>query len=291
MKVNSAPLRWLAYIFGDSLRYLLVPFLAAIMPRKLSGSWLSLASKWHWLFPERDRVRAAIDQCFDHRPVLPEQVALMLLNESTTAWKLLIGRRLHVRHHGSWPSSSKFVAVGGHFGNGLTALWSLKVAGLQPSFMLRRPSPDWRCPRPIVYYWSLVRFRLIRRICGGNLIVTGGAREKLKSALKSNGVTPVILLDTPCAPGDSDWTLAIGNSAITLPTGARDVVVESARDVVLFLPLTNVHDSDAELYVERVEPAAELAAEFPKKFSDALAGSPAEWHFWSIIEPYLNSRL
>lgn len=285
---NRAFFRWLAYFFGDSLRYLLVPFLAAIMPRRLAGAWLTLASKWRWIFPERDRVRDAIDQCFDNRPVGVEQVALTLLNESTTAWKLLIGRRLRVRQHAEWPSTFKFVAAGGHFGSGLSVLWSLKQAGLQPCFMLHRPVRDWRRSRPIVYYWSCVRFKLIERICSGNLIVTGGARKKLQTALKSGSVTPVVLFDTPDTPSNSNWTLPVGKLAITLPEGARDIVAESAWEVVLFRPLTNIGEVDAELYLERLDPAAGLAEEFPKKFSDALAESPAEWHFWPIIRPYLH---
>ena len=289
MKIKGL-FRWLAYFFGDSLRYLLVPFLAAIMPRKLSGAWLTLASKWHWIFPERDRVQAAMDHCFNDRPVEVEQVALTLLNESTTAWKLLIGRRLHVRQHAEWPSNLKFVAAGGHFGNGLCVLWSLKQAGLEPCFMLRRPARDWRRPRPVVYYWSCVRFRLIERICNGNLIVTGGARKKLRAALESGSSTPVVLFDTPATPRDSNWMLPIGNSAITLPEGARDIVTENACEVVLFLPLTNVGEVDAELYLERLDPAAGLAEAFPGKFANALSESPAEWHFWPIIEPYLHRR-
>lgn len=289
MKKNRTP-GWLAYLLADSFRFLVVPFLAAIMPRRLSGAWLTLASRWRWMFPEYDRARAAIDQCFEDRPLEPAQVALTLLNESTTAWKLLIGRRLHVRQHAEWPSTRKFVAAGGHFGSGLCVLWSLKQAGLQPCFMLRRPSKDWRRRRPIHYYWGIVRFKLIERLCDGNLIVTGGARRKLEAALDSGSVTPVVLFDTPATPGDSGWTLPVGNAMVTLPEGARDVVTESALDVVLFLPLTNVREVDAELYLERLDPAAGFTEAFPKKFGDALAESPAEWHFWPLIQPYLCRR-
>lgn len=283
-------LSWLVYFLGDVFRYLLVPFLAAIMPRRLSGAWLTHASRWGWLFPERARSRAAIERCFRDRPFRFEQVALTLLNESTTAWKLLIGRRLHVRQHAPWPASSRFVAAGGHFGSGLCVLWSLKQAGLKPSFILRRPSREWRYSRPVLYYWSVVRFKLSQRICNGEVIVTGGARKKLQATLESGAVTPVVLFDTPATPGESDWILPIGNTTITLHEGARDVVRESESEVVLFLPLTNVGEVDAELHIEPLGPGTGLAEEFPRKFGSALSESPEEWHFWPIIEPYLHER-
>lgn len=289
MKNNQA-FDWLTHLVRDLFRYLFVPFVAAILPRRISAAWLTSASRWRWLFPERDQARAAIEKCFDDGRVQLDQVALTLLNESTTAWKLLIGRRLHVRQHGAWPSTSRFVAAGGHFGSGLSVLWSLKQAGLRPCFMLRRPSRDWRRSRPIVYYWSSLRLKLIARLCNGNLIVTGGARQKLRSALEAGTVTPVVLFDTPGPPSESGWTLPVGNAAITLPEGARDTVAEDARDIVLFLPLTNVRDVDAELYVERLDPAVGLSEGFPQKFGEAIARSPAEWHFWPIIEPYLHHR-
>lgn len=289
MRPNKS-LDWLGYLVADLCRYLLVPFLAAIMPRRLAGRWLTLASRWLWMFPEHQRASAAIHRCFEGGAVRFEHVALTLLNESATAWKLLLGRRLHVRQHAPWPSDTAFVAAGGHFGSGLCVLWSLNQAGLQPSFMLRRPSLDWRRPRPLYYYWSVLRFKLIERLCDGNLIVTGGARRKLEAALESRAVTPVILFDTPAAPGDSNWTLPVGDAAITLPEGARGVVNETTASVVLFLPLTNVHEVDAELYLERLDPGADLSEEFPTKFGRALARSPAEWHFWPIIQPYLHDR-
>lgn len=280
----------LACLLGDFFRYLLVPFLAAIMPRPLSGAWLTLASRWRWLFPERDRSRATIDLCFGSHQVSLDQVALTLLNESTTAWKLLIGRRLHVRQHAPWPSNGRFVAAGGHFGSGLCVLWSLKQAGLQPCFVLRRPSREWRSSRPILYYWSVLRFRLIRRICNGGLIVVGGARKKLEAVLDNGSATPVILFDTPAAPGGSEWTLPVGEAAIALHEGAREVVSKSNLDVVLFLPLTNVREVDAEIYIEPLDSCTGLAEEFPKKFGCALSKSPSEWHFWPIIKPYLQDR-
>jgi hypothetical protein len=258
------------------------------MPRRLSAAWLTLASKWRWILPRRDEVRAAIDQCFEGRSISLEQIALTLLNESTTAWKLLIGRRLRVRQHTDWPENSNFVAVGGHFGSGLSVIWSLKQAGLRPSFMLRRPSPAWRRYRPIHYYWSVVRFKLIERLCNGNLIVTGGARKKLADALESGSVTPVILFDTPTTADDSDWTLPIGNAAISMPRGGRDVVTDSAADIVLFLPLTNVQEVDAELHIERLDRDVGLEREFPQKFGQTLARFPEEWHFWPIIQPFLH---
>lgn len=282
--------QWLARFLGESFRCFLVPIVAAILPRRISAALLTSASRWLWMFPEHSRASAAINQCFEERGVEFEQFALTMLNESTTAWKLLLRRRLHVRQHGAWPSSPAFVAAGGHFGSGLCVLWSLHQAGLQPCFMLRRPSPGWRRTHPVYYWWSVLRFRLIDRLCNGNLIVTGGARRKLQDALESRSVTPVILFDTPIAPGDSDWILPVGKSAITLPEGARRIVTERASSVVFFLPLTNVHEVDAELYLERLNSVGDLIEEFPARFGKALSRSPGEWHFWPMIQPYLHDR-
>lgn len=279
---------WLGHAVQDTIRYLVVPFLASIMPRRLSARWLTMASGWRWILPKREQARAALEQCFGDRSIGLERIALTLLNESTTAWKLLIGRRLKIRQHGTWPECSNIVAVGGHFGSGLSVLWSMQQAGLRPAFVLHRPHRAWRRTRPVYYYWSLVRFKLIERLCDGNLIVTGGARQQLMNALTDRKVTPVILFDTPSATADTGWTLSIGNMSISLPRGGRDVVVESGSDVVLFLPFTNVEKSDAELYIEVLDRNAGLEVEFVKRFGGALNRSPDEWHFWPIIQPYLR---
>jgi len=274
----------------DAFRYLLVPFLAAVLPRGMASSLLVTASRWRWLFPEHEQVTQVIEKTFPGRSAEPELFAMTLLNESTTAWKLLIGRRLHIRQHGQWPTDGHFVAAGGHFGSGLSVLWSLKQAGLHPCFVLRRPSLDWRRARPVLYYWSLVRFKLIERICSGNLIVTGGARRKLVESLESASVTQVILFDTPGTPSESDWTLPVGKAQITLPDGARDIVIESGAEVVLFLPLTNAREVDAELFVQPLGAGAEIGEAFSRKFGRALAENPGEWHFWPIIQPYLHRQ-
>jgi len=287
---SNKAMDWLRHIVLDSMRYVVVPFLASIMPRKLSAKWLTMASRWRWIMPERDQARAAVERCFGDRPVNLERVALTLLNESTTAWKLLIGRKLNVRQHSAWPAGSSFVAVGGHFGSGLSVLWSLKQAGLRPSFVLRRPCQSWRRTRPVYYYWSLVRFKLVKQLCNGNLIITGGARKQLMDALSDRRSTPVILFDTPTTKLDTGWMLPVGDMAIYLPRGGRDVMAGHSPDIALFLPLTNVWEVDAELHIDVIDRNTGLEAGFVDKYGDALAKSPEEWHFWSIIYPHLHRK-
>ncbi len=208
----------------------------------------------------------------------------MTLAEAAMAWRAIFGRKLPVDVVGEWPSSPGFVAVGGHFGAGIAALWALHEAGMRPRFVLHPPDPKQLHHRPLGYIWSRLRFRLVRRLCPDGPITTPGARATLERELDGGHATPVVLLDTPDGArrdAEGDWALTLGRCRLPLRTGAR-VVLESADVPIVFFWARASKDT-GRVSIEVHKSGAGALTRWPMVASRTIAADPAQWQFWPFI--------
>jgi len=248
---------------------------------------LRVAAHLHRFHPDIDAAEKAFTSCWPDRQLDRKQLRLTTLVESTTAWRLLLSRTPHFEAHDRWPDAPGFIAAGAHFGNGIAIIWSLKQAGLNPRFVLRPPDRSLLLRRPAGFFWSLLRQRVLRRLCPEGLIHTGGAYRALESALQNGTSTPVILFDTPIQASAHEWTVSIGQCRYGLPTGARDLAIKSQSEIIYFLPKINPDSLSTRIRLYGRD-ANQLSTNWSEWLGEQLDNNPEQWHLWHAIEPYLQ---
>ena len=203
-----------------------------------------------------------------------------------------MGRRLSIEQLGEWPDRPGFIAAGGHYGNGIAVLWSLHQAGLKPRFILRPPEKKLGTHRPPLYLWSLIRFRIIKRLCPDGIVLTDGARAAIENILAQGQTTPVILFDTPAPPGHSDWQLDLGARTVSLYRGAAcevdDKLSRASTEVVFFMPDIEPQQYTTRLRIESFDPG-NWKASFSSELVRAIENNPEQWQMWPFIQPHLQA--
>ncbi|MEM7054631.1 MAG: hypothetical protein AAF446_08805 [Pseudomonadota bacterium] len=208
----------------DILEIYIIALLAAMLPDRWAARLIWAGTRFYCFHPDAHSAQDAAKQCWPDQPLNLRRLRWTYLFEASTAWRILLGRKLSIEMLGQWPDAPGFIAAGGHYDNGIAVLWSLHQAGLRPRFVLRPPEKKLRTQRPPLYLWSLIRFRLIKQLCPDGTVLTGGARNAIQEILDQGQTTPVILFDTPAPPGHSSWELQLGKRTVALFTGAARIV-------------------------------------------------------------------
>lgn len=269
-------------IFGFSLT-------ASLLPTRLAARWLMFGARFHWGHPDVDEAAENARRCWPGRSFDRHAFRWMTLAEAAAAWRLLFGRRLRVAMDGQWPRSPGFAAIGGHYGTGIAVLWSLREAGLRPRFALHPPHRGQLRHRPLGYFWSRLRFRLVRTLCPDGLVVTPGAYEALDRILGEGSSTPVLLLDTPAAPPAPEadrWALRLGLCRLPLRRGAAALVEQNGVDAVVFWARSDRRTGGIEIEVRPV--TGTLAAEWPAAAGRVIEREPEQWQFWPFVRGTLR---
>ncbi|NKI35291.1 hypothetical protein HFP89_08940 [Wenzhouxiangella sp. XN79A] len=264
-------------IFGFSLT-------ASVLPKGLAARWLGLGARFHRGHPDIDAAEEAAGRCWPERAFDRREFRRMTLAEAAAAWRLMFGRRLDVTLNGHWPRSPGFAAIGGHYGAGIAVLWSLREAGLRPRFALHPPNRGQLRHRPLGYLWSLLRFRLVRRLCPDGPVVTPGAYEALDRILGEGATTPVLLLDTPATTveaDDSRWAIELGRCRLPLRRGARALIDKHDVDRVMFWARSCSGTGEVRIDIEPM--AGSLSDCWPPAARRIIEAQPEQWQFWPFI--------
>ena len=287
-------MRYLRLLIHDFVEIYVIAFLGAVLPAELGAKIIWTGTRLYRFHPNAKAPQAAIVECWPDSEINVRQLRWNYLFEASTAWRMILGRKLTVSLVGKWPQAPGFIAAGGHYGSGITVLWSLREAGLKPRFLLRPPERNLLWLRPPLWLWTHLRFRLIKRLCPDGVVTTGGSLKTLESIVEQGQTTAVILFDTPAPPDHSDWKLQLGERAISLHTGAARMVDRKMhqRDlkIISFLAETQPRKAVIELHIQKLN-NGDWQKEFVAKTSQAIETAPALWLMWPFVEPHLESRL
>jgi len=282
--------RYLRHLLHDFIEIYIVALVAACLPERLGARVVWAGAGLYRFHPDIHQPQAAFTSCWPGRVLNDRELRWNYLIEASTAWRLILRRKLSVEHIGQWPEKPGFIVAGAHYGNGIIMLWSLYAAGLRPRFMLRAPEKKLLRYRPALWPWSLLRFRLIKRLCPDGVVLTGGALNSLQSILEEGQTTPVVLFDTPAPPHHSDWTLDLGQCAVCLYTGAARIIAKHLDHrhvpVVYFKPDTRPGQAGSRLHIQCLD-ASQWTHQCCSAISDSINQQPEGWLFWPNIEPHL----
>ncbi len=216
----------------DFLQFYFVPFVAALLPWRLSGRWL-----WRWARLQRgpfnEAARPAASIAPQYVPIADEQAfaascrMVWLLDAadfylSITRWR----RRWwpwHVEQQGAWPASGAFIAIGFHHGTGHWVFRSLARGGHDAMLVSARWDRADYPGVPLRYWYGKMRGRDVERLGRRPLAARPGVRDKLIGALESG--TPVVgVIDMPprVAPRGQHRVRVLDRD-ISFPQGLLDI--------------------------------------------------------------------
>ena len=281
--------RYLKLLVHDAIGIFGFALTASMLPERVAARWLGLGARFHRGHPDIDAAEEAADRCWPTRAFDRREFRRMTLAEAAAAWRLILGRRLRVDLNGAWPGSPGFAAIGGHYGAGIAVLWSLREAGLRPRFALHPPNRGQLRHRPLGYLWSLLRFRLVRRLCPDGPVVTPGAYETLDRILVEGETTPVLLLDTPATTAEADdspWAIDLGRCRLPLRQGARRLVETHDVDRVMFWARSCPETGEVQIDIQPV--AGSLSDGWPRSAHRVIEAQPEQWQFWPFVRGALR---
>jgi hypothetical protein len=279
----SPVLRYLLLLLHDAIGIFGFALTAAWLPPGLAARWLRVGAHLHRGHPDVRRAVELAARCGRSDDFHPTAFRFMTLAEASMAWRAIFRRRLPVDLNHDWPDEPGSVAVGGHYGAGIAVLWSLREAGLRPQFVLHPPNTAQRRRRPLGYLWSLLRFRLVLRLCPDGPLTTPGARAALDASLTARCTTPVVLLDTPSPKAEDGpgWSFQLGECTVPLRGGAREVIQRHRAPVMLFWARTSPQTGRVEIEIQ--SPGEGALERWPSVLGETLSADLAQWQLWPFI--------
>lgn len=183
---------------------------------------------------------------------------------------------------GEWPAKGPFLALTYHWGAGLLALAHLAQNGRRARFVSARF--DQRSLGDDAWRWRYARLRgrAIERLCGGSIIYTGDATDRIVAALKQ-GDCVVGLCDALIDEGRSRVDAPFGDLRLSMPRGLLRLAVASSATVVPFAAGVDRATGRRDLEVGEARSytdEAALAANLSERLLKLVQRDPAAWHMW-----------
>lgn len=284
-------------VLAGWLGYLVLPFLAFLMPAGLADRFTGWICRRGWLYrTELDLALANAEPvgAVDDPEAWSAMFRRVRFIDAVDVWHGLFSstRRLNrlVERDGVWPAETSFIAVGTHVGPGTLVLRMMREAGVTPQFVFRAIPPEWKRQVPALYAYTALRIRYIRRQCAGREIEVPRQRDRVGAAMEADDAALVLLVD---APGHSTHAHAVSLFGHRLITARRGLeLAQSKQSRFVFYTLTLDPDTGRrrlELGSPRTfaDDAALIAAS-SDFVTSVVEGAPAQWQLWSTPEQLLE---
>ena len=288
-------MKWWRMAGRDAAELFVWPMLAALLPWPVAFRMIRMIARRAWFYEtdartafETARTRLGANDeddwvtryCFMR---LMDHVDLYL---SLTRGGSCLEKRL-IRH-GEWPGDRPFVGMTFHWGGGIFALRSMRLAtGPVAGVAIVLDKAAYR-GRPLLYAYLRLRNFETARVIGGGLNFTGGAARRFVSALQ-RGISICGLFDVPPLPKvKSRRTKFLGAHAV-FPTGAIRLAAAHRVPLVIFRSMVDPVSGIREIWIE---PAAtvfneSILFEYAVKLLEAaVRAQPAAWHMWGALDAF-----
>jgi hypothetical protein len=178
--------------------------------------------------------------------------------------------------------------VGFHYGAGFWALRHLRRLGYRASFLAANVTAR-QCPgQPLRLRFMRFRKRCVERASGAPVILVGGSRERIASALRE-GTSVVGLIDVPDAAHAANVEL-LGQS-LRWPDGLLQIAQSEGVPVVAFAAALEGTSGVRRIRL-RTMPADRAAAmrTLASLLDEAIRSDSSGWHLWAEWTRFLPSR-
>jgi hypothetical protein len=168
--------------------------------------------------------------------------------------------------------------VGFHYGNAFWTLRHLRRLGYRASFLAANVTAR-QCPgQPLRLRFMRFRKRCVERASGAPVILVGGSRERIASALRG-GTSVVGLIDVPEATHSTRVEL-LGQS-LQWPDGLLQIAQDAGVPVVAFIATLDGHGARRiRLRTMPADPAHAMQA-LAALLDDAVRSESSAWHLWA----------
>jgi hypothetical protein len=168
--------------------------------------------------------------------------------------------------------------VGFHYGTAFWALRHLRRLGYRASFLAANVTAR-QCPgQPLRLRFMRFRKRCVERASGAPVILVGGSRERIASALRA-GTSVVGLIDVPEASHATSVEL-LGQS-LQWPDGLLQIAQRAGVPVVAFIATLDASGARRiRLRTVPADPARAMAA-LAALLDDAVRSESSGWHLWA----------
>jgi hypothetical protein len=281
---------------SDLLVYLLIPYLALLLPARVSRALVVRLAAWNRLLTrdtEECLARAAEYTAIADQQEWKRRWRLVVMLEARDLALLMWGRRESVFREiegaDAIAATRDSVLVGMHWGPSIAILSLLQRHGLNPLLVYRPVEREIFRLRPFYYGFLARSVRYIRRTCGQRAVTIRGAGARLREELARPG-TSVVVLDAPPAPGRSTIEGRVLGRPVRFNAGFPDILAESGRPYYRYaISLQKGCSGLRRLELDGPEnvPSSEV---FMQRYCDGLdrrlRDDPAQWRIWQVAEQF-----
>ncbi len=277
---------------SDALTLIVLPLLAALLPRRLSFALMKRLAHDERLY--RGAVDASWQAARQFMPTLDEatfrqRFRLLRLTDHVDSYLTLLRSarwwQRQVDVEGNLPEPTEaYLLLTTHWGAGGWIWKLLEQHGIAAHFLARKAShADMGLSRVALWY---ARFRewAIRRIGCEGPIYLGGSSTRLREAFGA-GDSVMGMLDLPADPGRAAFEKPCNEWTMRFPRGLVDLAVASGVRVVVVSGGLDADSGRRNLRVEvlaREFDAEAIASRYAAHFAHRLDEQPGYWQLWQV---------
>jgi len=195
----------------------------------------------------------------------------------------------YVRMEGDWPHQGAGFLCTFHWGGGMWAIRSARLAGLTPHMMLARFDPLHYRDQPVLLRYAKYRTALVERETGFKTIDPKQARPDIQKALETKNQVMVVM-DVPPDAVRSNVQVSILNRQVRMPIGLLKIAAKSSVPVTIFSMGYDFATGERLLSVKTLQAhddAGHLATLVYAELDNLIRREPAFWHFWAQMPRFM----
>lgn len=198
----------------------------------------------------------------------------------------------NIRVEGRWPQDTRpFVAIFFHWGYGLSAMRHLAASGHVARLVGRPIAEKQLAGRPWQLQYARRRYAAAAVAGRGPVIFWGGARARIREALRQPGTAVLGAVDVPPTETHSLTAVRLLGRATAFTHGLIDLAIEAGVPIV---PFCMGLSADGRSQVLRIDSAIDTAAmdrerllqHLADRLSALIIEDPAAWALWAWLEAF-----
>ena len=281
----------------DLVRYFLLPFLLALLPRRACTKLVRAISARPWFYETEAQASLAGARRFiaiaDEAKWLRDYRLIRFTDDIDLFLSLLHSDKWMARHvclKGVWPVEKSFVTTTFHWGNGIWALRSLRTAGVTMTAVIGIFNQASFKNQMFRYWYARLRQFETARVIGGGVISPRNIARQLILILRA-GRSIGVVFDVPAHAGAKCLSGKLFGRNARFARGLARIAVAESKPVVLFFSCVDPQTGMREIWID--QPAhfkndTELGEHLAQRLQFAIEFRPAAWHQWYAVDGFLD---
>lgn len=195
----------------------------------------------------------------------------------------------YLKIDGAWPDKGAGFLCTFHWGGGMWALRSARIAGLKPHMMLAKFDSIHYAEHPVLLRYVKHRLQLVERETGFQAIDPKSSRPQIESAIKSENQVMVVM-DVPPDAVRSSVSIPLLGRQVRMPIGLLHMAARLQVPVTVFSMGYDFATGNRLLSLKTLpvnDDATSLANEVYAELEHLISKDPALWHFWAQLPRFL----